>query len=549
MKRLIAGGLLLLVVAIGIVVVWRQTHGFPSASQIAPVNCLAYVELPDLAQTAKHWPDTSLCRILSESSVQHFIRQPISNGPVNYRNAWASFAALRCSALFLGVTEPDPERWICGLQTSANDSTWHEINNLTKSLFGQKTKEIAVDTLEREGPKAEGSAQISAQIYGVRTDGWILLSRSTELLKEAVRNSKTASSGLQSLKLFQECRANVPIGYDLLSFVQGEPSLDPSSGLHWRFREQETQSKPHAVMAVTTIVGARLRDTVFTLTDKPANSSSFDRKGLALTSPSTIGYLATRLGFSEIWRCCSLLSEESQLAETIQNYMGQVKSFGVEPRDLDDLVSGAEIIVDRDPKADFLKGAVSLQVIDPAKFQRLMDQVVTEKFPDNSRKIEVASVPAYLLQVNERVSIVFGLVGGQLLISGSPTNFGEIVSRLKSQAPGLQADAQFKAVVKLVAQPDDVFAYLDAKSGFERLYDASRPMLVFGILLMPALNRYVDAMALPETGDISKHLSPIVLSRHRVSNGVVDESIGPITAYDAVALLLGGALAMGLWDH
>jgi hypothetical protein len=74
-------------------------------------------------------------------------------------------------------------------------------------------------------------------------------------------------------------------------------------------------------------------------------------------------------------------------------------------------------------------------------------------------------------------------------------------------------------------------------------------MLVFGILLMPALNRYVDAMALPETEDISKHLSPIVLSRHRVTNGFVDESVGPITAYDALVLLLGGAMAMGLGDH
>jgi uncharacterized membrane protein YcfT len=90
---------------------------------------------------------------------------------------------------------------------------------------------------------------------------------------------------------------------------------------------------------------------------------------------------------------------------------------------------------------------------------------------------------------------------------------------------------------------------LDAKSGFEKFYEVSRPMLVFGILLMPTLNRYVDAMALPDTDVISKHLSPIVLSRHRVTNGVVDESVGPITAYDAVALLLGGALAMGLWER
>jgi hypothetical protein len=229
--------------------------------------------------------------------------------------------------------------------------------------------------------------------------------------------------------------------------------------------------------------------------------------------------------------------------------MGQVKSFGIEPRDLDGLVSGAEIIVDRDLKTDSLNGAVSLQVTDSAKFQHLMDQVTVEKFPDNSSKIEVAAVPAYLMQVNERVSIVFGLVGRQLLISGSRSNFAELVHRLEGQAPGLEADTQYKAIAKLVAEPNDLFAYLDAKSGFEKFYEVSRPMLVFGILLMPTLNRYVDAMALPDTDVISKHLSPIVLSRHRVANGVVDESVGPITAYDAVALLLGGALAMGLWER
>jgi hypothetical protein len=44
-------------------------------------------------------------------------------------------------------------------------------------------------------------------------------------------------------------------------------------------------------------------------------------------------------------------------------------------------------------------------------------------------------------------------------------------------------------------------------------------------------------------------LSPIVLSRHWVANGVVDESVGPITAYDAAVLFVGGALAMSLWEH
>ena len=78
-----------------------------SASQIAPVECLAYVELPNIIQTAKRWPDSDLCQILGEPSVQRFLRQPISKAPANYRSAWSSFAALRCSALFVGMTDPD----------------------------------------------------------------------------------------------------------------------------------------------------------------------------------------------------------------------------------------------------------------------------------------------------------------------------------------------------------------------------------------------------------------------------------------------------------
>jgi hypothetical protein len=549
MKRLIAGGLLLLLVAIGIFL-WRQHQQSLLASQLAPADCLLYVEVPDLLQTEKRWPDTALSRILGEPSVQHFLRQPISKAPANYQNAWGSFAALHCSALFFGVTDPNRARWICGLQTSVNQSTWRrEITNISKALFGQDIKEFAAENLEREETEGGGARKVAAQISCVRTGSWILLSRSKELLFEAVRNSRTTSGGLRSLKLFKQCQANVPAGYDLLFFAQGEPSLDPSVGLHWRFREQGTQANARAVLAATTMMGARLRDTVFILNGTSADGSRLDRKGLAMTSSSTIGYLASHVGFAEIWRWCGQLSEESSFAETVRRYMGEAKSFGIEPRDLDSVVSGAEIIVDRDPKTDSLNGAISLEVDDPAKFENLMDQVVTEKFPDSCRKIQVASVPAYLMRVNERVSIVFGLIGRQLLISGSEPNFAEFVYRLQSHAPGLEANNQYEAIAKLVDKPSDLFAYLDAKSGFERFYDASRPMLAFGIVLVPNLNRYLDAMALPETGDISKHLGPIVLSRHRVPNGVVDESIGPITAYDAVALILGGALAMGLWER
>jgi hypothetical protein len=153
------------------------------------------------------------------------------------------------------------------------------------------------------------------------------------------------------------------------------------------------------------------------------------------------------------------------------------------------------------------------------------------------------------MQLNGNISIVFGLVGRQLLVAWSRSEFAELLRRLQSHNAGLDSTAQFKAIAKLVDDPADLFVYLDAKSGFESLYDASRPMLVFGVAMIPALNQYIDAMTFPETGEVSKHLSPIVLSRHRVAHGVVDESVGPITAYEALALVSGCAVAMGLLGH
>jgi hypothetical protein len=511
---------------------------------------LVYLELPDLVETAKRWPDTALCHILGEPSVRRFLRQPISTAPVSYRGAWDAFKVLRCSAIFCGITDLGYSRWICGLRTPVDRSAWGpEISNIIKALFGKNLQIIEPENLENEGSPAAAADKGASQIYCTRIDSWILISSSASLLFEAARNSKNASGGLQSQKLFQECSSNVQSHYDLLTFIKGGPCLDSSSGLHWRFREQEDEKGARAVLATTTIDGARLRDTVFTLRGAPPSASPLEQKGFVMTSPTTIGYAGLQVGLSEIWRWCDRLSEESPVAGTIRDYIGQAKSFGIDPQDLDSLVSGAEVIVDRDPKADSLNGAISLRVTDPEKFQRLIDKIVSEKFPDSCRRIGTSSGPTYLVEVNKRAAVVFGLVGHQFLISGSESSFEEFAHRLQNHAPGLEANNQFEAVAKLVAKPNDMFIYIDAKPGFEKFYEVSRPMLVFGIALVPTLSRHLDAMALPDTQDISRHLGPIVLSRHRVPNGVVDESVGPVTAYDAAALLLGGGVAMGLWER
>ena len=174
-----------------------------------------------------------------------------------------------------------------------------------------------------------------------------------------------------------------------------------------------------------------------------------------------------------------------------------------------------------------------------------MDRIVREKLPDSCRLSSIEGVPAYILSPNENASIVFGLVDQKLLIARDESIFAEMVRRLRTSHEGLERDRQFKETEGLVAAPSDLFLYIDAKAGFQKIYDATRPMLIFGAAMIPALNRYVDAMAFPETAEIVRHLSPIVLSRHRVRKGFIDESVGPLTAYEAAAFMVGSAVAVG----
>ncbi len=107
MKRLLAGGLLLLLVAVGILL-WHQNRRSLTASQIAPADCLVYFELPNIAQTAKRWPDTALCGILSEPSVERFLKTTAFQEPGELSNRLEVFHGFAVQLAFLWN---DGARW------------------------------------------------------------------------------------------------------------------------------------------------------------------------------------------------------------------------------------------------------------------------------------------------------------------------------------------------------------------------------------------------------------------------------------------------------
>ncbi|MBV9491715.1 MAG: hypothetical protein JO069_18640, partial [Verrucomicrobia bacterium] len=191
----------------------------------------------------------------------------------------------------------------------------------------------------------------------------------------------------------------------------------------------------------------------------------------------------------------------------------------------------------------------SLGLKDVPKVRQYLQQLVKHRFSERTSRGEIEQVPIYLLQAGTHarpVTVVFGIVGQQLICTGSPACFAETVRRLRVHQIGLERSERYCAAAKSVAPPTEAFAYLDTKSAFEKVYPTLRPMAILGTAFVPTLAHYVDPFTLPETDEISRYLTPIVFSRRHLPEGTMDESVGPLTAYQAVVFGYGAGLALGL---
>jgi hypothetical protein len=74
-------------------------------------------------------------------------------------------------------------------------------------------------------------------------------------------------------------------------------------------------------------------------------------------------------------------------------------------------------------------------------------------------------------------------------------------------------------------------------------------MLVFGAALVPNLADFIDPNALPETSEVCKHLTPILMCRRELPDGTLDDSVGPLTAFEASALGVGAAAGLNFIER
>jgi hypothetical protein len=519
-------------------VIWfafsRRDHSAVPAAHLAPGNGIFFVECRDFAQTQKRFAEANLAKILSEPSVQRFISFSGNNLPGPCKGVAQGLAKLSPSSAFFSSYTLNRDEWICGVHCSGDLRSWESQLALPLSTLVASRFKVLSGSNQNDFASTQPS---KGTLFGVRTGSWLLFSPKPVYLQDAIRRTNTVNSGLDTSDLFLRCRTRVPEDADLYAFATGEGLKVMKQGL----KPFLPRTDISGLIFSAKIEGSNVHDTVFACCSHAPPAEDLDRKGLFLTTDKTLLYVATSLDLIGLRSAADALSKESGIAETAKQYFDEVNRTGVDFENLSDLVKGLELVLNRAGSADSIAGVFLVETKDGARAGEFLRMILGAEFPSRFRAQNLDGNLVYIFRNQVGTTLVLGMVDQDLIATTSEAAFTDAVKAIRGQKIGLP-NLVSSAVSDGAPATAGLRLYVDTPMLFERGYSMLRPVLAFGSALVPGLDRYLDPTMLPEASEISRHLSPIVLTRRELGDGIIDESTGSLTAYEVSLLAVAGAL-------
>jgi hypothetical protein len=534
MKRILFGAFFVVaIVALFFLLLGRDESGKTPAARLASPDSVLYLELRDVPESIKRWPDTTLSKICLEPTVARFFSRPIGQIPSSWKAAWSALVQFRPINVYLCCSDWAGKDWVFGARCSGDLRNWQsEIDDEVHGLSAYRLAVISSDP-QRQAGMSPGAGKL---IFAVRSGQWLLFSLRPDTLRSSLKRIGDKPAGLETSEVFRQCHAHVPPDADLFAFVNGKTEGSSASPLDWL----PSSSSIPAVMLATKLEGPNIHDTVFTRVSSA--QAKLPTRGMYLTTPGTLAYISLPLDLLHIRELTRRMAGEWSVAQTAEQYLNEVTNSGVDFHHLSEIVKGVELVINRNPSQDLFNGVFLLQVSDPDAFVGMIRKILQQEFPDRWTEKDIGDSRVFQFAAGQSVNLVFGMNGNYFVAARDQEAYAEARARLQDQQVGLQAPSEYK--IADASQPSAIRFYLDANTLFERGYGSIRPMLVFGAALVPNLADFIDPNALPETSEICKHLTPILMCRRELPDGTLDDSVGPLTAFEASALGVGAAAGL-----
>lgn len=541
--------ILLILVAVAVLAtvsaIWVLSKtGITNAAVLVPADTVVLASLTDLPRTAYRWPKSSLAKIGAEPEMKAFLEKPLAHlmKQKGGDEAASILMALKPGRIFFAAREVTPAgaSGLIGVQYWGGAGQFDSAVNRLRSELAEGTAPAAT-VEDYQGTPISGTTHGEGlSIYSASHGNWGFISNSPAVIRDALDRAagRLDSGALVDDPRYQTVLKRLPADSDALVFVDPRAILDTllAVGETMQARPDPQQvdqlRKAEAIGAAFKIDGPNMRDAVFILRQNPPDIGNLNHAAIQFAPPETTAYFDFIVNLGGVDAILSaaglapLISAQSGgpgIGATISEAFGpEVSISALWPMD------------QMRPRA-----LLTLPIKDVVKAEQLLT-LAASNLPQTNVS-DVAGLRVYTFPslqstfVNPAVALT-----PEFLLAGLDASDIEFAVTRPADSANLESSPAFATALPVYKSANEVFGYLDPKAIFERSFPLLRQVIVFGAAFMPGASDIIDTTKLPQTDTIARHLSPIVYSQTRLSDGYFIESSGPITMNQA-ALLSAGA--------
>ncbi len=527
-------------------------------ADFVPAEAVVSLAVPDVKRARAAWKTSSIYQIWMEPEVQTFLTKPLAKIPQSpeLNTLLDKLEAVQARHVFLSLISLNSDRpqFVAGFAFKGDAAALEPI------LAKPKAELLKSHPDGKAGSVAYGNRTIETfddkrvSVATVVTNGWYFASTDLALLKSVLDRVDAKADATPSLAKdadFKAALAHIPAGQETLAYFRAKPIVDKmlsfsaSAGRSISEDQKAELQKIRALVATTGFEKGKLRDTLFMLAPGLKKyPATLNLKSMTFTAPETM-----------LWGAAVIkIPDEKDMAAA--DPVGQLgKSLAAAGFDMKDvraaLANEAALQIDWTAGALYPSPILSVELKDRAAAVKLMAAATAQppKDADWLSKTEDGVDYRILTQKkpNTPLSPTLALTATHLVCGISHMDVRSAINRAKANGGHLDGVATYKTAMAEVGKPELSVFFLDAKTLFERLYGLGKSFTPYA--QGTPIQDSVDLDKLPATDTIGKHLAPVVWSSRQTDDGVLCESVGPLTLNQMVVTGAGlGALGASMYS-
>ena len=520
---------------------FQKISSAPVAS-LLPRETIFVAQIPDFHRAYDEWNRCDIYQLYREPAVQDFLRKPLSNVPKSdaVSHTLEEIEQLAPRNVFIALTsiENNNPKVVGGFRFRGSREEAERIIGRWRSALMRQNSNLKREKIQYQRHEIEVVKAASFSVATAYDPPWFFAATDVPelkvLLDRADRGGTSPENRLDKDDAYRAAISRRPSNYAAFFYLQPKTfsqrlaALRAAVGSTPAPGEGTMFEKMHCIMGSTQFENAKLHDVLFLGMPELEHDTTLTRSSVSLGTRDTFFYLATLLNLGEKM---DTLNQAAALAGT--KIFQALSESGITAADWK-AAFGIEFgsVADWPSSAHWPSLLVSVPVADTAKAGKIVEALLRADEEANWTQTEKDGVRYFSKQSMASFVAIMPTIAlsDRILVAGlNPVSVEEGIKRSGSGSSELADSQTYQAAARLLPEPTNFFAYVDAAQLYARLDASLRPMLLMAAAFVPAVAGSIDPAKLPAPEVITKHLSPIVSSQKYDRDGYVAESIGPIT--------------------